>query len=314
MNGFGNGTTTDEVLSGLDLTGRRYLVTGANSGLGTETVRALTAHGAHVTAAVRDPDAARDVLDPLLGNRPEALDTVRIDLGDLTSVRAAAAELLDRGGRFDGVCNNAGLASTPPGTTVDGFETQFGTNHVGHFVFVARLLPLLLDGPPVRVVNVSSAAHRLAAVDLDDPNWERTPYEKWAAYGASKSANILHAVELTRRYADRGLVANAVHPGGISTRLGRHLVPGDREAIPDIMRRTGEAAYKSLEAGTATQVWALTHPSLEGVGGRYLLDCSIGEEYEHPEAIGGHAPWALDADAARRLWTISEELTGESVS
>jgi NAD(P)-dependent dehydrogenase (short-subunit alcohol dehydrogenase family) len=308
---LGRDSTTDEVLDDLDLTGRRYLVTGASSGLGTETMRALTSKGAHVVAAVRDPDAADAVLAPIRDRYDDTVDTIAVDLGDLSSVRAAADALVGRGERFDGVCANAGVASTPPGTTVDGFETQFGVNHLGHFVLIGRLLPLLLDGPPVRVVNVSSAAHRLAPVDLDDPNWRGRRYDKWEAYGASKSANILHAVELTRRFAERGLLANAVHPGGISTNLGRHLEPGDRAAIPDIMRRTGEAAYKPLEVGTATQVWALTHPELDGVGGRYLLDCSISEPYEHPEAIGGHAPWALDPDAARRLWDLSEELVGE---
>ena len=170
---------------------------------------------------------------------------------------------------------------------------------------------LLLGGGPAKVVSASSAGHRIADIDLDDPNWRRRPYDKWDAYGAAKTANILHAVELERRFGDRGLHADAVHPGGIRTNLGRHFDPVDRERMPEIMRITGEASFKSLEAGTATQVWGLAHPEMEGSGGRYLFDCTVSAVYDHPEALGGHAPWALDADRARRLWELSEELVGE---
>ena len=308
---FHRDSTTDEVLDGIDLSGMRYLVTGAGSGLGTETVRALADHGAEVLATVRDVAAPGDALAELRTSLPDAsIELVALELGSLDQVRTAADALVASGRRLDGVCANAGVMGTPEGTTVDGFETQFGVNHLGHFVLIDRLLPLLLDGPPSRVINVSSAGHRIADIDLDDPNWQRRPYDKWDAYGAAKTANILHAVELTRRFADRGLTADAVHPGGIRTNLGRHFSPEDRERLPDIMRVTGEVSFKSLEAGAATQVWGLTHPELAGTGGRYLFDCSIGEVYDHPEALGGHAPWALDADRARQLWTLSEELVG----
>ena len=243
---------------------------------------------------------------------PDAsIEVVSVELGSLEQVRSAADDLVASGRRLHGVCANAGVMGTPEGTTVDGFETQFGVNHLGHFVLVGRLLPLLLDGPPSRVITVISAGHRIADIDLDDPNWQRRPYDKWDAYGAAKTANILHAVELTRRFADRGLTADAVHPGGIRTNLGRHFSTADRDRLPDIMRVTGEAAFKSLGAGAATQVWGLAHPELAGAGGRYLFDCGIGEPYDHPEALGGHAPWALDAERARRLWTLSEELVDE---
>lgn len=308
---FHRDSTTDEILDGIDLTGKRYLVTGAGSGLGTETVRVLAAHGAEVLATVRDVAAPGDALSELRSSLSDAtIELVALELGSLDQVRSAAAGLVASGRRLDGVCANAGVMGTPEGTTVDGFETQFGVNHLGHFVLIDGLLPLLLDGPPSRVINVSSAGHRIADIDLDDPNWRRRPYDKWDAYGAAKTANILHAVELTRRFADRGLTADAVHPGGIRTNLGRHFSTADRERIPDIMRVTGEASYKSLEAGAATQVWGLAHPELAGAGGRYLFDCTIGEVYDHPEALGGHAPWALDPDRARRLWTVSEELVG----
>ncbi|MEO1063951.1 MAG: SDR family NAD(P)-dependent oxidoreductase [Actinomycetota bacterium] len=309
---FHRDSTTDEVLAGIDLTGRRYLVTGAGSGLGTETVRVLAAHGAAVLATVRDPSAPGDGLAALLDSSAVgSLELVALELGSLDGVRSAADALVAAGRPLDGVCANAGVMGTPEGTTVDGFETQFGVNHLGHFVLIGRLLPLLLDGSPSRVITVSSAGHRIADIDLDDPNWRRRPYDKWEAYGAAKTANILHAVELTRRFADRGLTADSVHPGGIRTNLGRHFSTEDRERIPAIMKLTGEAAFKSLESGTATQVWGLAHPELAGAGGRYLFDCTIGEPYEHPEAIGGYAPWALDADRARRLWEVSEELVGE---
>ena len=258
---FHRDSTTDEVLDGIDLTGRRYLVTGAGSGLGTETVRALAAHGAEVLATVRDASAPGDALDTLRTSNPDwSIELVSLELGSLDQVRSAADALVASGRRLDGVCANAGVMGTPEGTTADGFETQFGVNHLGHFALVGRLLPLLLDGAPSRVITVSSAGHRIADIDLDDPNWQRRPYDKWDAYGAAKTANILHAVELTRRFAGRGLTADAVHPGGIRTNLGRHFSTEDRERIPAIMRVTGEPSYKSLESGAATQVWAATQP------------------------------------------------------
>ena len=248
---FHRESTTDEVLAGIDLAGRRYLVTGAGSGLGIETVRVLATHGAEVLAAVRDATAPGAALAALRSDLPDAvIAPVSLELG-------------------------------------------------------------LLDGGPAKVVSASSAGHRIADIDLDDPNWRRRPYDKWDAYGAAKTANILHAVELERRFGDRGLHADAVHPGGIRTNLGRHFDPVDRERMPEIMRITGEASFKSLEAGTATQVWGLAHPEMEGSGGRYLFDCTVSAVYAHPEALGGHAPWALDADRARRLWELSEELVGE---
>ena len=218
---FGATSTTDEVLSGVNLQGKRILVTGVSAGLGIETARSLAAHGADVVGAARDLKKAEAATAQVRRDAAAAggsLELVALDLASLKSVRECADELLAKGQFFDVVIANAGVMATPFGHTADGFETQFGTNHLGHFVLVNRIAPLLRKGG--RLINLSSAGHRFSNVDLEDPNFERTAYEPFVAYGRSKTANILFAVAFDRRHRERGVRAAAVHPGVIETELG----------------------------------------------------------------------------------------------
>jgi len=229
---FGATSTTDDVLSGVNLKGKRILVTGVSAGLGVETARALAAHGAQVVGAARDLGKA-EVATAQVRSAAVAgggtFEMVALDLANLKSVRTCADALLAKGEPFDVLIANAGVMATPFGHTADGFETQFGTNHLGHFVLVNRIAPLIRAGG--RLVNLSSAGHRFANVDLEDPNFERTPYEPFVAYGRSKTANILFAVAFDRRHRARGIRAAAVHPGGIHTELGRHLDSSDLQTM-----------------------------------------------------------------------------------
>ena len=260
---FGAKSTTDDVLAGVDLTGKRVLVTGVSAGLGVETARVLAAKGADVVGAARDlakaeraTGAVREAADKSGGS----LQLIALDLADLKSVRAAADALVKDGRAFDLVIANAGVMATPFGKTVDGFETQFGTNHLGHFVFVNRIASLLKAG--ARVVSLASAGHRFSDVNLEDPNFETTEYVPFQAYGRSKTANILFAVEFDRRHKDRGVRAVAVHPGGIQTELSRHLDPAFIQQW--IERLNAQAAaegnppleLKTIPQGAATSVWA----------------------------------------------------------
>src|SRR5712675_2736297 len=223
---FGEASTTDEVLSGVNLKGKRVLITGVSSGLGVETARSLAAHGTQVVGAARDlkkADAATDEVRKDAAANGGGFEVVALDLASLTSVRACADALLKKGEPFDVIIANAGVMATPFGRTEDGFETQFGTNHLGHFVLVNRIASLIHAGG--RLINLSSSGHRFSNVDLEDPSFEHTPYEPFVAYGRSKTANILFAVEFDRRHRSRGVRATAVHPGGIKTELSRHLTP-----------------------------------------------------------------------------------------
>jgi NAD(P)-dependent dehydrogenase (short-subunit alcohol dehydrogenase family) len=203
----------------------------------------------------------------------------------------------------------------PKGTTADGFETQFGTNHLGHFVFVNRIASLLKPGS--RLVNLSSAGHRFADVDLDDPDFERTPYAEFVAYGRSKTANILFAVEFDARHKDQGVRATAVHPGGIQTELGRHMTPEIRQTMINSINAANRAAgapaftYKSVPQGAATSVWAGVVAAAEAVGGRYCEDCHVAEIVDDASLRGGVRPYALDGGHAKALWAKSEEMVGE---
>jgi NAD(P)-dependent dehydrogenase (short-subunit alcohol dehydrogenase family) len=306
---FGAETTTDEVLDGVDLRGKSILVTGASAGLGVETARALASKGAAVVGAARDLAKAERATD---GVRKAAanggsLSLVAVDLASLASIRASTDALLASGRKFDVIIANAGVMACPKGATSDGFETQFGTNHLGHFVFVNRLVPLLKPGS--RIVNLSSAGHRFADVDLNDPNFERTEYQPFVAYGRSKTANILFAVGLDRRLKSRGIRATAVHPGGIQTELGRHLTP---ELIAQIMP-AGPATFKfkTIPQGAATQVWSAVVASADAVGGRYCEDCHVADVTNDPASRQGVRSYALDAARADALWQKSEQLVGE---
>ena len=319
MSDFGSQTTTDEVLEAVDLAGRRVLITGAAVGLGRETARAMAAHGADVTILARSAERAGEGAAAVSALVPGAsLDTGVVDLGSLASINAFADGWLADHDAFDVLINNAGVMACPFGHTADGFETQFGTNHLGHFLLTARLAPALLRGDAPRVVTLSSAGHSRCDVDLDDPNFEHTPYSAWDAYGRAKTANALFARELARRAGDQGLLSFSVHPGAIITDLGRHLT---EDLINDMMETAKERAtehgieggiiWKSVEAGAATQPWAATSTDADLVAhnGAYLADCGLGVLGANPGA-NGFMPWLLDDAKAAALWDLSEELVG----
>lgn len=315
---FGAKSTTDEVLAGVDLSGKRILVTGVSAGLGVETARALAAHGAQVVGAARDlakAEAATQVVRDQAANGG-GLTLTQLDLADLANVRACADRLNAAGDKFDIVIANAGVMATPFGKTKDGFETQFGTNHLGHFVFVNRIASLIRPGG--RLVNLSSAGHRYSDVDLEDPGFDHTPYAEMVAYGRSKTANILFAVEFDRRHRDHGVRATAVHPGGIVTELSRHMdqAATDRQiaAINENAAKAGlpPFRFKTIPQGAATSVWAAVVAPAEAVGGRYCEDCHVAEIVTDPLVRGGVRPYALDLDRAAALWTLSEEMVGET--
>ena len=317
---FGATSTTDEVLWGVNLGGKRVLVTGVSAGLGVETARILVAHGADVVGAARDLAKAERATGDV---RAAAMDggaftIVELDLASLASVQACADALVAAGKPFDIVINNAGVMACPFGHTADGFETQFGTNHLGHFVLTNRIASLLRNGS--RVVELSSAGHRFADVDIDDSNFERTQYDPWVAYGRSKTANILFAVEFDRRQKARGVRATAVHPGGIQTELSRHLPTGEITRMVERINRENASqgkppfALKTVPQGAATSVWAGAVADADAVGGRYCEDCHVAE-VTGPEAgalSSGVRPYALDPERARALWAKSEELVGET--
>jgi NAD(P)-dependent dehydrogenase (short-subunit alcohol dehydrogenase family) len=316
---FGAESTTDDVLEGVDLSGKRILVTGASAGLGVETARALAAHGATVVGAARDLDKARTATDAVRKDAKNggSLELIALDLASLKSVRACADALVKAGKQFDAVICNAGVMATPRGKTSDGFETQFGTNHLGHFVFVNRIAALFKPGS--RLVNLSSAGHRYSDVDLSDPNFEHTPYTEFGAYGRSKTANVLFAVEFDRRHRGEGIRATAVHPGGIITELGRHMTAELRDLMMKSVEEGNKAAnlpsfkWKTIPQGAATTVWSGFVAPADDVGGKYCEDCHVAELQENPQARGGVRAYAIDPDHAKALWAKSEELVGEKV-
>jgi len=322
-NVFGATSTADEVLSGVNLQGKRVLVTGVSAGIGVETARALAAHGAHVVGAARDltkAEAATAQVRRDAAQNQGSFQLVELDLANLKSVRNCAEELIAKGEPFDLVIANAGVMATPFGHTTDGFETQFGTNHLGHFVLVNRIALLMRAGS--RLVNVSSSGHRYANVDLDDPNFERTSYEPFVAYGRSKTANILFAVAFDERHRERGVRAAAVHPGGIQTELGRHLDPTRIQAIIEQLNNQlaadGKAPFqwKTIPQGAATSVWAGVVAPADAVGGKYCENCHVGRVVPDDVTISaiseGVRGYALDSTTAAALWKKSEEMVGES--
>ena len=307
---FGPDTTTDDVLDGVDLSGRHIVVTGASTGLGEETTRALAAHGASVTMAVRDPERGRAAASRIRDAVADAALEVRlVDLASLDSIRAFAADFLADHDRIDILINNAGIMACPQGATVDGFELQFGTNHLGHFLLTNLLLPALSRGAPARVVSVSSAGHRFSDVVLDDINFDRSTYEPWVAYGRAKTANALFAVELDRRFAP-AIHAFSLHPGGIQTELSRHLTEDSLNTLIAAMPPGEPMKWKSIAAGAATSVWAAAAPELDAHGGAYLEDCQVAEINADPAGRGGVKAYAVNPERARALWNLSAELVG----
>jgi len=318
---FGADTTTDEVLAGVDLDGWEVIVTGASGGLGEETARALASRGANVTLTARDRARGEAAAERIRAHTDRGeIEVGVLELADFSSVRAFAADWLTRHARLDVLINNAGIMACPLQRTADGFELQFATNHLGHFLLTGLLVPALLAGaeaaPRARIVNVSSAAHKLGAVDFSDPHFDRRPYDKWTAYGQAKTANMLCAVGLERRLADRGIHAFGLHPGGIMTDLGRHLEGSD---VMELMRRAKVdpeqgLKLKSVAAGAATTVWAATAAELAGYGGIYLEDCQIAPRCDGELETPGYVDHAVDPEAAERLWAMSEEYVGERFS
>ena len=322
-NTFGATSTTEDVLAGINLTGKRILVTGVSAGLGVETARSLAAHGAEVVGAARDLDKAKAATAQVRKDAAAnsgSFDLIELDLASLKSVRACADGLMAKGQPFDVVIANAGVMATPFGHTVDGFETQFGTNHLGHFVLVNRIASLIHSGG--RLINLSSAGHRYSNVDLQDPNFERAPYEPFVAYGRSKTANILFAVAFDKRHRGRGVRAAAVHPGGIQTELGRYSDPSRIQKLVEQINEQlaaegkGPFQWKTVPQGAATSVWAGVVASADEIGGQYCENCHVGKIVPDDAPISviseGVRAYALDAKNAEALWKKSEELVGES--
>ena len=312
---FGFESTAAQVAEGIDLAGRTAVVTGGSGGLGAESARVLASRGARVLIAARDVAKAEGVAAGIrksTGN--DAVEVGQLELGSLPSIRAFAAATLARHRAIHLLLNNAGVMACPLARTEQGFELQFGTNHLGHFLLTGLLAPALRAGAPARVVCVSSSGHRFGPVDLDDPNYERRAYDKWGAYGQAKTANIWHAIEIDRRLQADGVRGFALHPGGIMTELGRHLTQQDREELMARLPPESGFKWKTVEQGAATQVWACTAPELEGRGGLYLEDCHIPGPSKDLMQQNGYAPWALDAEAAARLWPLSEKLVGATFS
>ena len=294
MMAFDARSTAAEVVAGIDLSGQRAVVTGGGSGIGRETARALAAAGAEVTIAVRDREQGR----------ASGLDWNRLDLADLDSVR----EFADRWqGPLHILVNNAAVMRPPQSRTAQGWELQFGTNHLGHFALATALQPAMVAADGARVVEVTSAAHLRAPVDFDDLNFEQRGYDPQAAYDQSKTANILFVVEAARRWAHDGVTADAVNPGGVRGNLQRNLSTEELAALDQ--RAQSGPGWKTPAQGAATSVYVATAPALAGVSGRYFEDCHEAGLHQ-PGGTGGVAPYAIDPADAARLWEISAEAVG----
>lgn len=310
---FAASSTADDVLAAIDLTDKNAIVTGGSGGIGEETARALAAHGANVTITGRSTEKLATAAEQLSNATATSVTTGAIDLADPASVRAFAESWLATHGTLHILINNAGIMGLPLIRTKEGWELQFATNHLGHFLLTNLLIDALLAAESSRVVNTSSAGHNVAPVDLEDPHFLHRSYSPLGAYGQSKTANIWFATELDRRFADRGLRAFSAHPGGIGgTSLSRDLAPEFMDEVAAAVegRTGGLSDSKTLAQGAATQCWAATAPELAEHGGRYLVDCQIAK----PGNIiyKNHAPWAYDQDGAAALWELSNQLLDTS--
>jgi NAD(P)-dependent dehydrogenase (short-subunit alcohol dehydrogenase family) len=297
-------------VQGIDLSGQTAVVTGASGGLGGETARALASAGAAVLIGCRDLAKGQKQADAIRREHPKArVDVAALDLLSEQSVRSFADAFRARHKQLSILVNNAGVMACPLARTAQGWELQLATNHLGHFLLSRLLMPSLTAGTPSRVVALSSAAHHRASVDFDDLNFDRRPYDKWIAYGQSKTANALFAVGFDRRMAREGVRAFAVHPGAIATELARHLTREDLHEIVTRIRTTA-GGLKEVPAGAATSVWAATAPELAGKGGLYLEDCRISAPAGTEGVTTGYRDYALDPELADRLWKVSEALLG----
>lgn len=303
--GFGFASTADEVLAGIDLTGRLAIVTGGYSGIGIETTRALAKAGAHVVVPARRPEPAREAVGDIA-------EIDRLDLSELTSVHAFADRFLASGRDIDILINGAGIMACPETRVGPGWEAQFATNHLGHFALVNRLWPRLASGGGARVVATSSRGHRRSPIRWHDVQFEHD-YDKWEAYGQSKTANVLFAVWLDRLGRDAGVRAFAVHPGLILTPLLRHIERAEmvEQGFTDEHGNPSRMPFKTPQQGAATQVWAATSPRLAGLGGVYAEDCDIAKPAD-PDGRSGVNAYATDPAEAERLWALSEDLTGST--
>ena len=308
---FGATSTAEEVLAGVNLSGRRILVTGVSAGIGVETARGLLAHGATVIGTARNLDKAKGATEQIRTQAVLGAELVlrELDLASLASVRSCAESLLSTGLPLDGIIANAGLMAGPKAVTADGIEAQFQTNYLGHFVLVNRVAALLNSG--ARVVMVSSAGHRRSDVDLEDLNFQQTPYNEYLAYGRSKTATILFAVEFDRRYGSRGIRAAAVHPGAIQTDTVQKLI----EAL-GAGKDAAVAAFdwKTVPQGAATSIWTGFVATADEVGARYCEDCHVAEVNDDPAAKTGVRSYALNPERAKALWAKGEEMAGEQFS
>ncbi|MGH7616338.1 MAG: SDR family NAD(P)-dependent oxidoreductase [Gemmatimonadaceae bacterium] len=308
---FNATSTAADVVRGIDLGGKRAVVTGGASGIGVETARALASAGAEVVLAVRDVAAGERVQADIAHTTQNSRITVSaLDL----SIRDSVNAFVNRWrGPLHILVNNAGVMASPLARTHEGWEMQFGTNHLGHFALTAGLKPALRDAGSARVVSVSSSAHLRAGVDFDDIHFLRRPYDPWTAYGQSKTANVLFAVEATKRWSGYGITVNALMPGAIRTGLQRHVTDAELERLRSQMG-SAAATWKTPEQGAATSVFVATSPLLDGVGGRYFENCNEAGPNEHGTRTGV-AAYALDPEAAERLWEVSLEMvwSGDTV-
>ncbi|RKH42394.1 oxidoreductase [Corallococcus sicarius] len=306
--GYGARTTAREVMGSRRLDGVIAVVTGGYAGIGLETTRVLSAAGATVIVPARTPDKARAALAGM-----ERVELEHLDLAAPATVDAFAERFLASGRPLHLLINNAGIMATPLVRDARGFESQLATNHLGHFQLTARLWPALRQANGARVVALSSRGHRRAPMDFEDPNFERRPYDKWAAYGQSKTANILFALALDARGEAHRIRAFSVHPGPILTELMRSM--SEEEVRAAIESSNTVSPLKTTEQGAATSIWCATSPQLDGLGGVYCDDCDIAEVVGADSPVPrGVMPWAVDMSLAERLWTASEAWTGARLS
>lgn len=310
--GFGAKTTTSEVLANIDLSGKTAIVTGGYSGIGLELVRAMSAKGAKVIVPVRSPQKAKETLAGIAGD----IVTLEMDLGDIASIRRFANETTSTTSKLDLLINNAGIMACPETRVGPDWEAQFGVNHMGHFALTKSLWPLLVASPGVRVVSLSSTGHKRSDILWDDIQFDKTPYDKWVAYGQAKTANALFINALSRRLRDMGGLAFSVHPGGIFTPLQRHLPKEEMIALGWLgedgeLSELAKQGFKSPEQGAATTAWAATSALLEGKAGVYCQDCDIAAPTDPQSPFArfrGVDAHACDDAAAERLWDVSEAL------
>ncbi|MBO9399948.1 SDR family NAD(P)-dependent oxidoreductase [Shimia sp. R9_3] len=304
---FDKNSTTEDVLASIDLSGKTVLITGGSTGLGAETARALASKGASVTIVARSAEKLAKTAESIKADTGQDVETASLELDKPETIRAFAKSWLASHDKLDILINNAGIMATPLARTKEGWESQFATNHLGHFLLTNLLAAPLKAAGAARVINLSSGGHWFSPVDLEDPNFERRDYDPLGSYGQSKTANIWLSIEVGRRWAEDGVTSFAVHPGGIATELGRNLDPSVAPMLEQMMATPG--LLKSIPQGAATSCWAATSPELNGKTGLYLEDCHISEPGTDP-MTGGRAPHAYAAESAVRLWDLSNGLLG----